>query len=652
MRTINMPRLFSDGMVFQQKKTIHIWGVTEKFSEISATLSGNDDKETQTVKSDGDGFFHFYFVPLLAGKGYELTLEASDNENTTVREIKDICVGDVFFCSGQSNMDLMIERVKDNYKEVPETCDCDDIRYFKIAEYTNFAKEEFDTQTGEWVKPSKDTIMNFSASAYFMARALYKETNVPIGLIHSSLGGSKITSWMSRDMLSGYDKLLELADMYADKSFVEKQVSKNLSNSAKWHEDLDSRDEILTKVLAGENVEGYFSQNSKKLVVPGYFRDSELKNFCGSVWLYHEFNMDDKLSSDDYHLWLGTITDSDTVWVNGHKVGETFYQYPPRKYEVNHEYLCEGKNSILIRVVVENGDGRITPGKKIYLWNDEYEMDLRGLWSYEIGAKTTRILPTDFINWKPTGLYNGMTAPVTPYSIGAIVWYQGESNADEADEYFELSRRQIEGYRKAWGDESLPYLFVQLPNFVADLKPEDTWTDIREQQRQILEKIPNTAMVCAIDLGEDNDLHPMNKQPVGERLSRLALHFLYPEKNIEYSGPVVSKAFVVFRDNKGKVTDVDDVFTKYDSRYLIKLELDHCDGKIIADGEVNDFDVIDKSGHKFVARCIIKGNTIILCPIECVERPGKILYVNHATNTGALIYNEEGLPMAPFRMEL
>lgn len=557
-------------------------------------------------------------------------------------EVQHILSGDVLFCSGQSNMDLMIDRVKDAYPGIVENSYNPYIRTFKIAECTNFHGEAEDTQTGEWTEAGPDTLLAFSATAYFLAKSLYEKTGNPVGLIHASLGGSRIASWMSREMLTGFDSLLQLADQYEPDEFRAAALAKNEMQAREWYEDLDKRDRYL-QILPKKSVPA-----QGELIVPGFWNYAELKNFIGSLWLTRCITLTrEQAQQESAMLQLGTIVDSDTAWINGVQVGHTDYQYPPRKYNVPDGILREGKNEICLRVIVENGEGRITPGKRIALILGDSEIDLRGLWEYRIGATAQKILPTDFVNWKPTGLYNGMTAPCTRYPVGAIVWYQGESNTHEPESYYALSKRQIEGYRKAWKDETLPYLFVQLPNFTIDLRNEDDWPGLRCEQQRIAADIPDTGMIAAMDLGEDNDLHPHKKQPVGERLARLALHYLYPlgaanwEKEEEYTGPEVDGITASLAEGGGVV---------------LTLSLAHCqngillqDGASAAEPEIHDFELVDRSGHRYGCKAAFAGDKITLTCSECLEAPAELLYCCRNTNTGALIYNTEGIPMAAFR---
>lgn len=284
-------------------------------------------------------------------------------------------------------------------------------------------------------------------------------TGVPVGLINTSLGGSRIQSWMSREMLQGDVEDLLLAEKYADDAFVAGQLERNQENMEAWHRNLDEQDQGLKRNFKELKAP---EPSFKEVSIPFFFRDTQLQGFIGSVWFLRNFQVTGGLAGKAAKLWLGTIVDSDTVYINGVMVGHTDYQYPPRKYEIPEGLLREGENTIVIRVKCENGHGRFTDGKKYALWNDEEEIDLTGKWYYEIGAACEQIEPTDFVNWKPTGLYNGMVAPCRPYTLAGILWYQGESNTHVPEVYLELMKRMVAGYRKEWGEE-LPFCMCSFP---------------------------------------------------------------------------------------------------------------------------------------------------------------------------------------------
>ena len=555
--------------------------------------------------------------------------------------IEDILVGDVWICAGQSNMELPMERVKDRYPKEIEDCENPAIRTFKITEHADFHAPLKDHLTGEWEQAKSDTILRFSATAYFFALQMYQMTGVPVGLVNASLGGSRIESWMSREMLAGCADALDTADRYADDEFVKGILLQNERQAGEWHERLDSQDAGLK---GHWEKDGTDLSDWKTVELPFFFRDTELKDFIGSVWFKRSFHVPEEMAGKEAKLWLGTIVDSDTVYINGVQVGHTDYQYPPRKYPVPEGLLREGENFITIRVKCENGHGRFTPDKMYALWNEDGKINLQGQWYYKAGASCGQIQPTDFVNWKPTGLFNGMMAPCRKYTIAGFLWYQGESNTHVPEVYLERMQRMIAGYRKDWQEESLPFLYVQLPNFAIDIYDSDTdetgqgWPIVREQQRQAL-AIPNTGMVAAIDLGEDNDLHPLNKKDVGSRLAMLAAKKLYG-MNSECEGPQVDGVRTVDAQSGTVILDMSgQVMARDDEKGSMVLDFEL--GKRNADGEL----------VWFPAKAELSGKQIILRCGELSGKPAAVRYCFANTNRGALIYNGSGFPMSPFLMD-
>ena len=633
MNELRLPRLISDGMILQQKKRTHIWGYDLPDRKIMVCFLG----EEYIGITGSDGKWEVTLEAQVAGGPYTMCI---NDEEGNEEIIGDILVGDVFLCAGQSNMELPMARVQDRYPEEIENCHNTMIRTFKIIEHTNFHAPLEELESGEWKSAGTDTILQFSATAYFFAKQHYQTTGVPVGLINTSLGGSLIESWMSREMLAGYERQLELADRYADDDFVKERIALNQKQMEDWHTALDHDDMGLKGHWESEHLD---ETTWRPIMLPFFFRDTELAKFIGSVWFRRNFYVSADMAGQAAKLWLGTIVDSDTVYVNGIKVGNTEYQYPPRKYLIPEGLLKEGNNEIVIRVKCENGQGRFTPDKKYAIFNDIGEIPLDGLWLYQIGAVCSQIRETDFISWKPTGLYNGMVAPCHKYTIGAVLWYQGESNTHEPNDYLDLTKRMIDGYRKNWGDEKLPFFYVQLPNFLIDLYDSDEhetgsgWPELRELQRQAL-SVPGTGMVVAIDLGEDNDLHPLNKKDVGTRLAMLAADSMYGIHS-ECTGPQISKK---------------EVSTPEEGRGCqLILTCKNAKGGLYAYSpnkgkRITDFELVGQDGNCYPAKAKIDNDKLVLTCTAFSGKPTEVRYCYKNTNSGALIYNRSGFPMSPF----
>lgn len=637
MGKLQLPRLLSDGMVLQQNKELCIWGEDEPGRKVTVLFM---DAEYVSVANQ-DGEWEVYLPKMRAGGTHRMTVRDDAGEEKT---IEDIMVGDVWICSGQSNMELPMRRVIDNYPYELAHCENGCIRTFKVTAHSDFHAPLKNHLSGEWKRANRRTVLDFSATGYFFAKHLYQVTGIPVGFIDASLGGSKIESWMSKDMLKNHKKMTALADKYSDDNVIEEALLRNQCQSLKWHKSLDRMDLGLQQGWAKGEGDGSKWEN---VDIPFFFKDTPLKGFIGSVWFRREFTVGKSFTEKRSKLWLGTIVDSDTVYINGVEVGHTDYQYPPRKYVVPRGVLKEGKNSIVIRVKCEIGLGRFTDRKTYALFQGEERIDLSGTWEYRIGASCKKIPETNFVNWKPTGLYNGMIAPCHKYKVAGIVWYQGESNCRQARSYRHLMKEMIEGYRQKWGEE-LPFFYVQLPNFSADIYDLDrrnfagNWPAVRENQRKIT-SIPNTAMAVTIDIGEDNDLHPIGKEKVGFRLAMLAASRLYGE-DMESEGPQYYKVVikkVASKRNAGK------------KAWWVRIQCNHSTDMYVKPGdkgdEIKDFEIVDDDGMVHEAEAKIQNTGIILTCEDQMPGIREVWYCYHNTNRGALIYNGEGFPMAPFR---
>lgn len=671
---LKLSGFLSDGAVLQKDERIPVRGMGTPGKRVRAVLkksaamtlragfhsgenvnSGEAVTEGETVASGetvvpGDGRFCLELDPLPAGGPYELCVTEEENSVT----VSDLLIGAVWYVSGQSNIDVDMERCRDSYPEIVESCQDDGLRTFRITEHADYHGPLDEPLTGEWKKAGPESIPGFSATGYFFARALREMTGIPVGFIQASLGGSRITSWLSREMLEGnedYRPLLEEAERYADDAFLAEVIRQNDEGPRAWKESLSAADEGRRN--AWEKHPEEIRRNGTRVLLPCFFRDTELSGFIGSVWLTREFVLPPEMAGKSAGLWLGTMVDSDEVYINGVKVGETAYQYPPRKYRVPERLLRAGSNTITIRLVVENGEGRFTPGKGYFLFNDQGVSDLKGTWFYRKGAACGPIPPTDFVNWKATGLFNGTAAPCFQVPVEGMVWYQGEANTHQPYDYLDLMKRYVDGYRKLWGKERLPFYYVQLPNYDVDLNQDVQWPDLREKQRRALEEIPYSGMAVTMDLGEDNDLHPHGKMEIGRRLALLAAHDLYGNE-AECTGPVPVRA---------EVTDEG-----------VRISLAHAEGLYVASLEkgsvLRDAELVAEDGSVYQARVSVEvsasdgkgkagsgknGENEVCLIFSCSSlkgKPAEVRYAYHNVMHGAMIYNGAGLPMSPFAMRV
>lgn len=639
MSELRMPRLISDGMVLQRDRRVRIWGYDAPGRDIEVAFL---DDVYKTI-SDSDGYFEVWLNAHEYGGPY--TMEIRDDAGMRVL-IEDILIGEVWFCSGQSNMELPMARVKDKYPEEMINCDYPDVRSFKITEAADFAVPYKETVTGEWRRPDKEYIAEFSATAYFFARELNRITGIPVGYIDASIGGSKIHCWMSRQMLEGYDDKLALADKYAPQEFRDAVNEANMEGVGKWHQALDDKDVGLKEHWEAEDTD---DSGWNTVELPAFLRDTEIGNTLGCIYFRKSFEVPADMAGKSAKIWLGTLVDSDKTYVNGVFVGQTEYQYPPRKYEIPAGVLHEGINNVTVRLKAEyrfegkNGPfvtARFTPDKEYKVFDEDHRIELAGTWKYKIGAIAD--IPTysmDFTNWKPAGLYNAMTAPCHKYTIGGFNWYQGESDCEEREKYVDLFRRMVDGYRKEWNDPKLFTGVVQLPNFTIDNDPEsEAWQAMRETLRRLAGDDHDADSIVTIDLGEDNDLHPQGKRELGRRLALLAAHYRCG-LDIEYSGPRIERTMCVKKEGGIEITlDMSHTGSGMETR--------EANGRG-SDGVVTDFVVMDDMGIMRPATVSVYKDKIILFVQDLLHTVKEIRYCYSQTNSGALIYNSEGLPMSP-----
>lgn len=427
------------------------------------------------------------------------------------------------------------------YEEEIKNCENPYIRSFKIVEHADFHGPLSEPLSGKWKPANPKNVLDFSACTYFFAKKRWDRTGVPVGILNVSLGGAKIEAFMSREMLKGYDDCLAEAERYAQDGWRKEQEEKNEKSTAEWYGRLQKEDAGIKGAWMQEEAWNKNKENGRKeekaehrddsfrIDVPFFFRNTGYRGLCGSVWLARHFTVTKEMAAQDSVFCLGTMVDADEVYVNGSLVGCTAYQYPERRYPVKAGMLHAGENFLVIRLISEQGEGRITPGKPFCLKTESGEISLSGTFQAKVGAVCEKRPPVDFINWRSTGLYNGMAAPCEAFPIAGFLWYQGEANAHMPGvlTYADKLKRLIVGYRKARKDNGLPFLYVQLPNFKIETyygneeERDSDWGAMRLEQEKVL-TLPGTGMVRTIGLGEDNDLHPHNKKDVGELLADLA----------------------------------------------------------------------------------------------------------------------------------
>ena len=620
---VRLPKLVSDGMVLQRDAEVNIWGWASIGEKVSVSFLGL----TYGTVADDHGKWKVKLHKLKTGGPYEMEIKGSNSIT-----LHDILVGDVWICSGQSNMEMSMMSLKNKYPEDIKASENKFIRQFAVPRKHIFSKQLEDVSSGSWVSADPNSVLRFTAAAYYFAKNLYQKYKVPIGIINATLGGSRTESWMSDEALRPFPTLYQDALKYKDTTAIIQTETDDKTRIAEWHKRAKETDASYADPSGPWHKANYDATQWDEIKMPSLWANSSLGPINGVVWFRRDFDTPSSFAGKSAKLNFGNIVEADSVFINGKFVGSRPSQYITRTYEIPTTLLKSGKNSITVRVVCPSGKGGFVPAKEYAIVIDNEKIDLTGTWKFKLGCKMESLVGSSFIMWKATGLYNGMLAPLFPYTIKGAVWYQGESNVSRAEQHRTLFPALIKNWREKWNQGDFPFLFVQLPNFNEPQKePSDgSWARFRETQTASL-TVPNTGMAVAIDIGEWNDIHPLNKKDLGYRLSLAAQKVAYHEKNVVYAGPMYQSMRV--KGNKVTIT-----FTNAGS------------GLIAKGGSLKQF-AIAGDDKKFVwATAEIKKNKAIVWN-EKVDKPIAVRYAWADDPEGANLYNKEGLPASPFRTD-
>jgi sialate O-acetylesterase len=619
---VRLPKLISDGMVLQRETQVKIWGWASAGEKVKLSFN---NLSFEAVAS-ADGKWMILLPKQKAGGPYDMEFTASNQI-----KLKNILFGDVWLCSGQSNMETTMSRVSPLYGKEIEACANPNIRFFQVPTRWNYNSPQLDVQGGKWEEANPQSILKYTAVGYFFARDLYEKYKVPVGILQCAAGGSSAESWMSIESLKAFPDQYAIAKQLSDTTYMKNLLSSEKEAQWKWFD-------YLVKNDLGRKGTPWFNPQFDDSSWPTYqlpssFREAGMDVKSGVLWFRKEIELPQVIDDKPAYLELGTIVDSDSVFINGQFVGTTSYQYPPRRYAVAPGILKAGKNNITVRVVSQGFGGGFVKEKPYQLTINDQKFDLKGTWKYNIAAKCGPSPSSTYFPGKPLGLFNAMLYPVTNYTLKGLVWYQGESNSDRANEYRLALTTIIDEWRKLWGQGNLPFLFVQLPDYMEVKKEpsEGGWATLRNQQLKTL-SVSNTAMVVTIGLGEWNDIHPLRKKEVGQRLALAAEKIAYHEKKIVASGPM-------YKSMKVKGNKIELSFSELGSGLVTN------DGK-----DLQHFAIAGADGKFVWAKAEIKGNKVVVWN-ETINSPIHVRYAWADNPAGANLYNKEGLPASPFTTE-
>jgi sialate O-acetylesterase len=613
--------MFGDNMVLQQGKLNTIWGWSKPGDVVRVGIAGNSAKAVAGT----DGRWEARIQPPLPGGPYILKIDGLQHV-----EFREVLVGDVWLCGGQSNMELPLSRTRNGDQEI-SLANHPEIRLYKVQSHAAYSPAA--VPQGEWKICSPETIAEdggFSAVAYFFARRIQEDIHVPVGLVEDCLGGTPAEAWTSQETLhplKAFDA--QLAEMERLKAKGGPQYGNYIMH---WYDDYD----IGLKGLTWAAVD-LDDSNWKTVQIPRGFSDLGVPDQPSVCWFRKEITLPNPLPPGNATIHLGVVERMDTTFVNGQWVGASAWVENPRVYDLKPGVLKPGKNLIVIRVFKTKPDGGfMSSADKLQLvLGNGAVIPLAGEWkgALSVDARPPHPLPMGFENWPviPSVLYQGMLEPVAPLAISGAIWYQGEANADRAYQYRTLLPAMIGDWRKLFGQGDFPFYIVSLPAFMhhQDQPAASSWAELREAQAMTAAKIHNGALAVTIDTGDPDNIHPLDKKIVGERLALCALEQHYKEK-IPYQGPTFKSL--------GHLNGA------------LKVYFAHTDGGLVAsNGVPEEFSIAGKDHQWHWADARIDGDSIIVSSPD-VPNPEAVRYAWQSFPK-ATLYNGAGLPAVPFRMD-
>ncbi len=619
---ISLPKVFGDNMVLQRDILIPVWGNATPNATIMANLGGVE----VTAKANGQGKWRLHFPKFRAGGPYSLSIEENGQPGSKLT-LHNILIGDVWIASGQSNMEWEVQQAKDAGKEMANA-HFPNIRLLAV-EHDRQLTPRTDIRGGKWKICDTNNVRNWSAVAYFFARKVQRDQNVPVGIIQSTWGGTPVEAWTSRDRLltSPVTKARTLGNdtLRADQFDY---AADSLSWARIWDLVYHPQNNADKIVPARE----YNDADWTAMEMPGVLKDFGIGSYDGMVWLRKKIILPESLRRKDLIINLGHPEQNYSLYFNGEAICKNVWNAnATHSYSIPARLVQDGENTIAVRLAMLWGGGGLNPpAEDLYITDGTSAISLAGRWVYKKDLETP-FPPIRNYQHRPAVLFNAMIHPLIPFGIKGFIWYQGESNAWEAYNYRTMFPMLINDWRQRWQQGNLPFLFVQLANFM-ETKPlpsESDWAELREAQTLTL-SLPNTGMACAIDIGEGNDIHPKNKQDVGLRLALLANNIAYNKKDIA-SGPM----YKGFRKEGNRIRVS---FTNTGSGLSTK------DGK-----EVTGFAIAGNDKKFYWAKAIPEGAGIIVYS-DKVSNPEAVRYA-WADNPVCNLINREGLPAPPFRTD-
>lgn len=625
---IVLPQMFQSGMVLQRGKPVPVWGKADAGERIIIRIN----KYQVAVVADAKGNFRADLPAMKAGGPY--TMMVGDIALTNVY------VGDVWLCSGQSNIDVTIERVYPQYPQEIDAFSNEKVRLFRVQNETDThgVKDDIRPTSINWKPLTKENAWLFSAVGSFLGKRMYEQTGVPQGIIVNSWGGTPIEAWISKDsLMRDYPMQVKKLEIYQNDNYVRAQMQANNAASHQWDELLKASDPGYADFSCDDTQ--WQQINQKNWMWRG----------IGSVWLRQHIHIDKEHAGKPARLLLGTLFDQDITYLNGKEIGHTYYQYPPRRYDIPEGLLREGDNVIAVRFINKFGAVHFIPEKPymIAFGDDRFSQNpmpkdvipLSENWKFHLGAEMPSCPSSDVsLQNLPTTLYNAVLYPLAPYAISGVVWYQGESNTGNPAPYADYLKKLMGCWRDTWKNPKMPFVIVQLANydgrqqtgFPRPITPQTEpvnsgWAQLREAQRLVAKDDSYAELAVINDLGETVDIHPLRKKEVAERIGLCFDRLVYKNKKVKLSPEIVS-------------IDV--------SGIAIQLTLD----QPIQEGELYTFEVADEGNSIHNVSAVGKGNVITI--LNTPSAPRLIRYAWKDNPLQANVRSLNGLPMSSFELKI
>ncbi|MTK54455.1 sialate O-acetylesterase [Paludibacter sp.] len=617
---ISLPKVFGDSMVLQRDIRIPVWGNAVPGTQIVAKLGNSEVK----AKTDEAGKWMVRFPKFKAGGPYTLTIAEAGTPETKI-QCKEILIGDVWLASGQSNMDWSVKQAQNAANEIAKA-NYPQIRFIVVAQDMKLTPQN-DILSGKWKVCDPTNVKDFSAVAYYFARKIHTDQNVPIGIVQPSRGGTPVEAWTSREKLLS-SPITRARTLSNDTLTPMHFVKDSLSWVRLWnivYNPQNNTDKVVPTI-------DYDDAAWPTVEMPRLIKDFGIGAYEGMIWMRKKIQLSESFSGKDLILNIGHPEMNYSLYFNGVEVCKSVWNSSQNhSYKIPAGIVKKGENTIAIRIaMIWSGGGINPPAEDLYLADGNSKLSLAGKWKYQKNLEST--FPKIFnYQYYPTVLYNSMVHPLIPFGIKGFLWYQGEANDSAAYNYRKLFPMMIADWRARWGQGNLPFLFVQLANYkkIQPKPMESEWAELREAQTMTLSQ-PNTGMACIIDIGDAETIHPLNKQEVGRRLALIAEKQVY-KQNVIASGPMFKSLSIIGGE--------------------IHIRFSHAEkGLKTSDGkEVTGFAIAGDDKQFYWAKATIKGDQVVVFP-DKVSKPVAVRYA-WADNPVCNLMNSEGLPAVPFRTD-